>query len=567
MHKVRLIPVLCFSAAALSLLLFSCTGNKNHRQPGKKDLATQEMINRSIAAFDEGDYERSQLILDSVAARITPASDSLLQLRFLLNKSELLKERGELNECLDNYFSAASMAYSLQDTSLLALAYYNIASVHYKMGHLEKCLEYCDKSAEIYALLDQPVRLANIRQIQAICFRKTGRYRESLDYLEKAREIYEARDDRRNTGICFNNMGNVYIYLHQPEEAYALYTKALAIARELNDGYGMASRYGNLAQALLDMGEPEKARACLDSSMVWCRKLSDKESTLTNYELYSIYYHRKGDLKTALAMKDSQMVLKAELMQVASEDYAQSTEKSHRQSLDLANTRSEMHLLKKDRERNRIVLGFIFSLALLASGAGAAIYVIQRQLRRKERQLHEEQTRGLTARNELQALRLKEQEAEEKRLRDELEFKRQELLKFSLSLSDRENLFDEISAKLTALHLTDDEQRQLVNTIRNQLKAVNQNEQLELFRQIEEVNSSFFFHLKNNYPQLTPDDIRLAALIMLDFSSKQIAELLTIEAKSVEMKRYRLRKKLQLDGGDDLKTFLQKIPNTSKPEN
>ncbi|MCB0427487.1 MAG: hypothetical protein KDD16_09310, partial [Mangrovimonas sp.] len=61
---------------------------------------------------------------------------------------------------------------------------------------------------------------------------------------------------------------------------------------------------------------------------------------------------------------------------------------------------------------------------------------------------------------------------------------------------------------------------------------------------------------KNNHPDLTSNDLRLCAYLRLNLTSKEIAPLLNISPKSVEVKRYRLRKKMNLPHEDSLTDYI-----------
>ena len=76
---------------------------------------------------------------------------------------------------------------------------------------------------------------------------------------------------------------------------------------------------------------------------------------------------------------------------------------------------------------------------------------------------------------------------------------------------------------------------------------------------VEETNSDFFLKLERNFPALTLKEKQLAALLRLNLSSKDIAHLQNISAKSVEMNRYRLRQKMNLETGDSLTELINKI--------
>lgn len=66
----------------------------------------------------------------------------------------------------------------------------------------------------------------------------------------------------------------------------------------------------------------------------------------------------------------------------------------------------------------------------------------------------------------------------------------------------------------------------------------------------------YFKRLKETYPKLTNNDIRLCSYLRMNFTSKEIAQLLNISTRAVEISRYRLRKKLSLEHNINLTDFL-----------
>ncbi len=70
------------------------------------------------------------------------------------------------------------------------------------------------------------------------------------------------------------------------------------------------------------------------------------------------------------------------------------------------------------------------------------------------------------------------------------------------------------------------------------------------------VNQSFYKNLKEAYPALSQTDLKLCALVKLNFSSKEMASLLGISIESMHTSRYRLRKKLKLERNDNLTEFI-----------
>ena len=87
--------------------------------------------------------------------------------------------------------------------------------------------------------------------------------------------------------------------------------------------------------------------------------------------------------------------------------------------------------------------------------------------------------------------------------------------------------------------------RHVVNTIDEHL---DEGESWDLFREaFEQTDRAFFSRLRDLHPDLTANDLKLCAYLRLNLSTKEIAPLLNISARSVEVKRYRLRKKLGLE--------------------
>ena len=72
----------------------------------------------------------------------------------------------------------------------------------------------------------------------------------------------------------------------------------------------------------------------------------------------------------------------------------------------------------------------------------------------------------------------------------------------------------------------------------------------------EKVHSSFFENMKQHFPDLSQSDLKLCALISLNLSMKEMAELMGISPESVKMARHRLRKKLDIASDENLVDFL-----------
>ena len=86
---------------------------------------------------------------------------------------------------------------------------------------------------------------------------------------------------------------------------------------------------------------------------------------------------------------------------------------------------------------------------------------------------------------------------------------------------------------------------------------INSEDDWELFKTaFNHADKDFLQKIKVRHENLTPEDLRLCAYLRLNLASKEIAPLLNISVKSVEMKRYRLRKKLDLPREENLTEYI-----------
>lgn len=88
-------------------------------------------------------------------------------------------------------------------------------------------------------------------------------------------------------------------------------------------------------------------------------------------------------------------------------------------------------------------------------------------------------------------------------------------------------------------------------------RGISSEEEWEKFEyHFDQAHADFFKRLKQQYPELTQADLKLSAYLRLNLTSKEIAPLLNISIRGVEVRRYRLRKRLYLDTEENLVEFL-----------
>jgi len=75
----------------------------------------------------------------------------------------------------------------------------------------------------------------------------------------------------------------------------------------------------------------------------------------------------------------------------------------------------------------------------------------------------------------------------------------------------------------------------------------------------DQAHENFFKRLKQSFPELTQSDLKLCAYLKLNLASKEIAPLLNISIRGVEIRRYRLRKRLSLASDDNLVEYIMQF--------
>lgn len=157
-------------------------------------------------------------------------------------------------------------------------------------------------------------------------------------------------------------------------------------------------------------------------------------------------------------------------------------------------------------------------------------------------------------------LELKELENEQQRmkfnndkLRQDIESKSRELATSTMNLI-KKNEF--LSTVKNELHKIDDN-NQLKNIIKIIDNNLNSTDDWKLFEEaFNNADKGFLQKVKDKHQGLTPNDLRLCAYLRLNLSSKEIAPLLNISPRSVEVKRYRLRKKMNLPHETSLANYI-----------
>ena len=98
---------------------------------------------------------------------------------------------------------------------------------------------------------------------------------------------------------------------------------------------------------------------------------------------------------------------------------------------------------------------------------------------------------------------------------------------------------------------------ELKKLIKSLSEDANMDKEWEHFsKHFDKVHSDFLVELKEKHPAITPNELKLSAYLRMNLSTKEIAQLMNISVRGVEISRYRLRKKLALPSETSLFDYL-----------
>ena len=142
------------------------------------------------------------------------------------------------------------------------------------------------------------------------------------------------------------------------------------------------------------------------------------------------------------------------------------------------------------------------------------------------------------------------------KLEQEIESKNRELAVSTMSLIKKNEFLNAIKDQLKKA----DGQQAIRSVIRTIDRNINNEDDWKFFEEaFNNADKHFLKKIKELHPELTANDLRLCAYLRLNLSSKEIAPLLNISTRSVEVKRYRLRKKMDLPHEDGLVEYILSI--------
>ena len=164
--------------------------------------------------------------------------------------------------------------------------------------------------------------------------------------------------------------------------------------------------------------------------------------------------------------------------------------------------------------------------------------------------------------SELKSSEQKLEHLKNEKLKSEIKLKNKELATSTMHLINKNSFINSIKSNLNTIQKRSKNQEvkhEISRVIQNIDKNISADDDWEHFSiHFDQVHGDFIKRWQLAYQNLSPQEMKLSAYLRMNLSTKEIAHLLNISVRGVEIARYRLRKKLALDRSDNLQEYILK---------
>lgn len=509
--------------------------------------------------------------------------------RKLLNTgwNELVKDNDTLAFRL--FGKALAVAEEIGDKSAMADAWLMMGICSYSVSYSEG-MHYALKALEAFRQIESIDAVAakagrnRCLQLISTIYSRQGNWH---DAIRLSHEVLEGLDHANDTsgieGLAYNSLGKAWQKLQVPDSSAYYFRKGLQAhidhnnvtylptsfinvadlelnsgasatalklyqrAKELADSTGnkqaMVQSYLGLYRFFTKTSPPEnRAAEMLANAEQLALSLNDKSYLSKVYSAKVEMYKSQNDFENALTYQEKLNTLNDSLARGEREKIVRQLEVQ----FEVSEMNRQLKLTLQEHKITKLTNYLLWGALAVLLFIGGGIFVITRKMNRRDKQLLETKVALMQAKEEQKKLK-------EAQMQHEIEFKESQLSAMALQMMQKNDLLKELEEKLgqDTDNQPNTEMRKIIS------RGWNHDSDWNDFNTVfEGINHNFYARLKAAYPEISPNDLRLCALIKLNMSIKEMAGILNISPDSVKTARYRLRKKLQLNTEDNLTDFI-----------
>lgn len=370
----------------------------------------------------------------------------------------------------------------------------------------------------------------NFNNIAGVYMEGLKNYPKALEYFKKAELVNREINDKNQTGVNLINIGAIYNQMDQPDSALHCFRQALNLFTEINHPVRKAECLLHLSKFYLGTDVNNSRKYALEAFEIG-QSYHALQIILEASSILDQLYLSKGDTSNAYYYSNLKHQISDSLYALQNQKAMIKLEFQYNQE-KVERERKHMQL------RNRIIYGFVLF------GLVSSLIIV-------------------SLINSRQRIKMKNTRLEKDQIESKLRFKNKELTINLMALLKKNEMLEEISKQLISIERKSDKQdaREAVSLLNKELK---QNIDTKIWKEFSarfhETNHAFYDKLLQQFPQLSKNELKLCAYLRLNMSTKEISDLTGQRMESIDVARYRLRKKLGISNSDtNLVTFLTQI--------
>ncbi|MDT0607657.1 tetratricopeptide repeat protein [Croceitalea rosinachiae] len=448
----------------------------------------------------------------------------------------IYKYLGQTGLALESYLNSLKIKEDLGQTDPKSLM--NIGVLYAELDNLEVSNDYYKRVEAICLEEDIPYGLALTRSNLATNLVKMGDYSEALRLYKEGLLFFKENELKNDLGEQYNLMAAAYIAL----DSLGTAKRYLELALNTNEETGELKEIGHTNRYLGDidykLGKYNTALRFFQKSLEIAGESSNTLDAVKDYLKISDTYEKLGNLSKAYEYRKKYYALNDTVFnqknkqKISALELQFQAEKSQ-QEIELQN--KEIALLEEKQKASRIQrIALIAGLIATVLIFGIGIYALRQKMKRNR--------------------------LERERVKTELDFKKKELTTHALQLAKKNEVLEGVKQKALELKNGQGDGRSyqdLITTINFDQQGDKVWENFTLY--FEAVHKDFEKDALSKYPDITRNELRLMALIKMNLSSKEVANILNISSDGVKKARQRLRKKMQLAPEESLDTTIMAI--------
>lgn len=495
------------------------------------------------------------------------------QYQVLLNWARLENLEGSFEKALSLCDETIQIAKNLEDGELISDAFSQKSTTYVDQGNYKKAVENLLFSLRALdtLIIPKPMKSAILKAKYGRIELLRGNYGDVLQPLSESLEIFKEQDDKRWQANVYMELGSLFFHLKEYDKSLENYHNSLEVSYAMKRDDYVAANLGNIGAVFMEQKEYDRALEYFFNSINTAKKRGSVNNEIIGYNDITNAYRGKKEYVKALEYNAKSIHLAdsvGSLVYLKDAFYNRSKiqEKMGFHEKALKNRKKFEEL--KDSIFNSSKFKQIEELKT------------KYETEKKEQQiaLQEKEITLLEQKAEISSLqkilligllvlaligfygirqKMKRNKLEKDKVDAELAFKKKELTTHALHLAKKNEVLEGLKQRAQELKENEASKKgyqQLIRTINFDLQDDNNWENFS--RYFEEVHKDFNRNVKTKYPEVTSNELRLLALLKMNLSSKEIANILNISPEGIKKARYRLRKKLDISTEDSLQDLV-----------